>query len=180
MGLPKPIFRRRITPIITARFSANGSTKAAATASSRAPHGVALESSLGQACTEEAFRHFLSIEAKRSRRSGRPFHLLLVRVRTRATAKGGGTRLDIDPEMAAKLFACLWLSLRETDLVGWFRDSRVAGALLTHMADAPARNVGELICEKVRKSLRESLPSDFVQHLDVRAVRLPSNRITLK
>ena len=174
--MPKPIFRRRITPIITARFSNNGAIKETLLApSSRALHGVAHESSLGQACNEEAFRHFLSIEGKRSRRSGRPFHLLLVRVK-----KAVGSKADVEAEVAAKLFACLWLCLRETDLVGWFREGRVAGALLTHMADAPTANVGTLVCEKVRKSFRESLPPELVRRLDIRAFRLPSRRVELK
>jgi hypothetical protein len=133
--------------------------------------GVALESHLGQACNEEAFRHFLAIERKRSRRSGRRFILLLVGLKKRRRLVG---RFDAD--VAAKLFACLWLSLRESDVVGWFRDGRVAGALLMQAGEAPGTNITDLVCGKVRLSLEESLPADFVRRLDVRAFRLPSSR----
>jgi hypothetical protein len=131
--------------------------------------GVALETSLGQACNEEAFRHFLAIERKRSRRSGRPFVLLLVGLNKRR-------RLGrIDPSVAASLFACLWLSLRESDVVGWFREGRIAGALLMQAGEGPVTNIGDLVCEKVRRSLQDRLPPEIVRRLEVRAFRLPSN-----
>jgi len=74
------------------------------------------------------------------------------------------------------LFACLWQSLRESDVVGWFREGRMAGALLTQAGEVPGTSIADLVCEKVRRSLQESLPSDIVRRLDVRAFRLPSSR----
>ena len=139
--------------------------------SSRCSCGVALESRLGQACNEEAFRHFLAIERKRSRRSGRPFLLLLVGLKKRRRFAS-----RVDAAVAAKLFACLWLSLRESDVVGWFREGRVAGALLAHPGEAAVTNIADLVCGKVRRSLQESLPSELVRHLEVRVFRLPSRR----
>jgi hypothetical protein len=133
--------------------------------------GVALESHLGQACNEEAFRHFLAIERKRSRRSGRSFLLLLVGQKKRRRFAG-----RVDAAVAGKLFACLWLSLRESDVIGWFREGRVAGALLAQPGEAAGTNVADLVCEKVRRSLLESLPAELVRDLEVRAFRLPSRR----
>jgi hypothetical protein len=133
--------------------------------------GVALESQLGQACNEEAFRYFLAVEQKRAQRSGRPFHLALVRLK-----KARGVNGDIDSAAAAKLFACLWLSLRETDQVGWFREGRVVGALLTHVDAAPGTDIARLMCRKIRQSLQEGLPSEIVSRVDVRVFRLPSRR----
>jgi hypothetical protein len=127
---------------------------------------VALESGLGQACNEEAFRHFLAVERKRARRSGRSCLLLLVRVKSRRRMPA-----RLDSNIAERLFACLWVSLRETDQVGWFRDGRIAGALLAGFAGESAAG---LVCEKVRGSLHASLPPDVVRRLDVRAFRLPS------
>src|SRR5207247_11419531 len=133
--------------------------------------GVALESRLGQACNEEAFRHFLAIERKRSRRSSRPFFLLLVGLKKRRGMTG-----RIDSVVAAQLFACLWLSLRESDVVGWFREGRMAGALLLQAGETPGTDITDLVCGKIRRSLQESLPADVVRRLDVRAFRLPSRR----
>lgn len=61
-------------------------------------------------------------------------------------------------------------------MVGWFREGRVAGALLTQPGEAAATDVADLVCEKVRRSLQDSLPSQLIRHLDVRAFRLPSRR----
>jgi len=129
---------------------------------------VALQNPLGQACNEEAFRYFLDVEQKRSLRSGRTFLLLLVRLK-------GGRRTESlgSSVIAEKLFASLWLCLRETDQVGWFREGRVAGALLTDVSDA---NVAGPLCQKVLGSLRQRLPLDIASRVEVRALQLPSPR----
>jgi hypothetical protein len=135
--------------------------------------GIALESRLGQACNEEAFRYFLAIERKRSRRSGRSFVLLLVRLR-----RGRGAPERIDPATAVKLFTGLWLGLRETDQIGWFREGRVAAALLTQIVEPPGTDIVSLVREKIRRSLCDALPVEM-SRLDIRAFRLPSGRRVL-
>jgi hypothetical protein len=132
--------------------------------------GIALESRLGQAYNEEAFRYFLAIERKRSRRSGWPFVLLLVRPRP-----GRGAPDRIHPAMAMKLFTGLWRGLRETDQIGWFREGRVAGALLTRIVDPPGTDIVGLVREKIRRSLCDALPAEM-SRLEIRAFRLPSGR----
>ena len=82
------------------------------------------------AYNESAFRYFLSVERNRSERSGQSFGLVLVDQKTRP---GGSRRLDT--EIAAKLFSGLSLCLRETDFIGWYQESAVAGAVLTHLGD---------------------------------------------
>ena len=63
--------------------------------------------------TQETFRYFLALEEIRSRRSKRPFLLLLV---------------EVEPETpSSKIFSALRRSLRETDFVGWYHKHRVAG-----------------------------------------------------
>jgi hypothetical protein len=126
---------------------------------------LALRHQLGQACNEEAFRHFLAVERKRSRRSGRAFLLLLLRFN-----QDRPMAARMDSAVAERLFACLWLCLRETDQVGWFREGRVAGALLTDVSDA---NIAPAVCEKIRRSFRSTLPPDMVARLIVRVFRLP-------
>jgi hypothetical protein len=174
MGWPKRNFHLANTRITTAPPLKAEALPNVAPEPIRCSCDVALETRLGQACNEEAFRHFLAIERKRSRRSGRPFLLLLVGLKKRRRAAG-----RIDPTAAASLFACLWQSLRESDVVGWFREGRMAGALLTPPGDVPGTNIADLVCDKVRRSLQESLPPEFVRCLDVRVFRLPSSRLHL-
>jgi hypothetical protein len=134
--------------------------------SKRCSCDLALKHELGEACNEEAFRHFLAIERKRARRSGRAFLLLLVRPTRRYAPEA-----RLDSVVAERLFACLWLSLRETDQVGWFREGRVAGALLADVSD---RDVAAVVCQKVRASLHAGLPAHVASRLTVRAFRVPS------
>jgi hypothetical protein len=125
--------------------------------------GVALEGRLGQAYNEEAFRYFLAIERKRSERSGRPFLLLLVDLKEQL-----GVSVRVDPMVAPKLFSALWLCLRETDCIGWYREQRVAGAVLTELADRRPTEVCRLVGQRVSRVLREGLPSNVACRLQAR------------
>jgi hypothetical protein len=129
--------------------------------------GVALEGRFGQAYNEEAFRYLLEIERKRAERSGRPFLLLVVDLKEPSKASA-----PIEPVLAAKLFSRLWLCLRETDFIGWYRDGRVAGAVLPQLAKMPRPDVSRLVRERVTGLLCEGLPSDVVRGLHVRVYQL--------
>ncbi|PYR23851.1 MAG: hypothetical protein DMF98_17590 [Acidobacteria bacterium] len=130
----------------------------------RPSHGVALEGRRSQAYDEEAFRYFLAIERKRSERSGRPFLLLLVDLKEQP---GVGAR--IHPAVAGKLFSGLWLQLRDSDFVGWYREERVAGAVLTELGDGPRADVSHAFGQRVTQALCARLPADLASRLRVRA-----------
>lgn len=131
----------------------------------RRAFGVSLEGRLGQAYNEEAFRYFLEIERKRAARAHRPVLLLLLDQRMRTP----GAR--IDPMLAANLFANLWLCLRETDVVGWYREGRAAGAVLTQVEDGLRPEVPRVIRDRVSGSLCQSLSADAAR-LRVRVYQL--------
>jgi hypothetical protein len=119
---------------------------------------------------EEAFHYFLALERKRSESSRRPFLLLLVDLdqRSDATAR-------IAPQLGAKLFTSLWDCLRETDLAGWYREGRVAGAVLTHLGDTPlTEEVTRRVEDRVKSAFRRSLPAAITDVLRVRVYQLPS------
>src|SRR5438128_9964494 len=111
---------------------------------------VALEGRLGQAYNEQAFRYFLAIERKRSERSGHPFLLLLVDLKEQEGAKA-----SLDSMVANNLFSNLRLCLRETDFVGWYREERVAGAVLIELGDRRPTEVSRLIGQRVSERLYE-------------------------
>jgi lipopolysaccharide/colanic/teichoic acid biosynthesis glycosyltransferase len=125
------------------------------------PHAfdVALDNLLGQAYSEQAFRCLLTIERKRSQRSGYPFALVLLH-RDRA--------LRVDAALACRLFSALWLSLRETDFVGWYREGHVAGAVLPQLNNAPRAQVSALIRQRIDKTLDSVLPADLARRFRVR------------
>jgi hypothetical protein len=121
-----------------------------------------------QTYNEEAFRYFLALEQKRSETSSRPFFLLLIDLKKEA---GADDRLH--SRVAVKLFSGLWLSLRETDVIGWYREDRVAGAVLT-FADAPSTDVVAQISQRVGQVLHKALPDDICRRLQVRIYQLPA------
>jgi hypothetical protein len=135
--------------------------------SDRRSSAVALEGRLGQAYGEEAFRYFLEIERKRAARlAGRSFLLLLVRLKRHQTEPNLWTSTDL----ATTLFETMSLCLRETDVVGWFREDRVAGAMLTELVDGTQAHVSLLIRQRVSATLGETLGPDVVRRLHMRFV----------
>src|SRR5713101_351703 len=130
--------------------------------------GVALEGRLGHAYNEQAFRYLLTIERKRSERSGCPFLLLLIDLKGE---EGASARLD--SMVANNIFSDLWRCLRETDCVGWYHDERVAGAVLTELRNGHAMEVSSLLGKRVSERLYEHLPSDVAHRLRVRIYQHP-------
>ena len=139
-------------------------------AADRRSYTVSLEGSLGQAYSEDAFRYFLEIERKRAARAHRPVLLLLLDLREQPT------RNWIDPMLAARLFSGLWNCLRETDVVGWYREDRMVGAVLTQVEDGdqdgPRSEVTQVTRERVITALRQDLSADILRRLRVRVYHL--------
>jgi hypothetical protein len=120
-----------------------------------------------RAYNEDAFRYFLELEWKRAARTERPFLLLLV-----GLMDDGRRNARIAPLLAAKLFSSLWLSVRETDVIGWYRQDRVIGAVLTQLEDQPASDVLPLIRQRVRKILRDALHGGAADRLRMHVYQL--------
>ena len=132
----------------------------------RRAYGVALHGRFGQAYNEEAFRYFLQIERKRAARARRPVVLLLLDLREPPK------RMSIDLPLASRLFDCLCGCLRETDVVGWYREDRVAAAVLTQVDGGVPPEVTAVIRRRVGSALREGLSADIATHLRVRVYQL--------
>jgi hypothetical protein len=125
---------------------------------------IALQGRLGEAYSEDVFRHLLAIERRRSERSGRPFALLLVDLKPRSP----GPSAPLHPLLARKLFEGLWHCLRETDFMGWYRAETVAGAVLTELPDGPEIVAPNNVAARVNRVLSEHLPSDIAGCLRLR------------
>jgi hypothetical protein len=122
--------------------------------------------------TEEAFQHLSSIEFKRSERSRRSFLLLLLDLEEQP-----GITSDIPSDVAVALFSGLARCLRETDFVGWYREGRVVGVVLTQSRIVLGSAVSHLVVQKVREALIGSVPSDVFDRLKVRAYQRPPSFI---
>lgn len=129
--------------------------------------GLALEDREGQAYNEEAFRHFLAIERKRAERASRSFLLLLVSLR-----KQPGMGVAFTPEVASRLFSGLALCVREVDFIGWYREERVAGAVLIQGIGTTGQDASRRIGERVIDILDRHLGAPLAQRLNVRVLQL--------
>jgi len=132
----------------------------------------ALESQPGTAYDEETFLHLLAIERARADRSKQRLRLLLVTLEPTAARP-----VSIAPASAAKLFDGLRLLLRETDILGWYQQPQVAGAVLTAPNDAPGFETADLIEKRVGDGLRERLPASVARHVRVRLTQHGPRRV---
>jgi hypothetical protein len=130
---------------------------------------IARDLGSGTAYNQEAFRYFLAHERRRSERSNRPFLLLLVDLQQQQQLNG-----RLEPAVAAKLFAGLSDGLRDTDVIGWYHEGRVAGAVLTHVEDASSTDVSGEIRGRLTDLLTASLPRSIAARLQVRVYQLPA------
>jgi len=132
----------------------------------------ALECPPGTEYDEETFLFFLAIERARAKRSNRRLRLLLATLEPVP-----GKPIPIPPASAARLFEGLRLSLRDTDIMGWYRQDRVVGAVLGERADAPGYETSGLIERRVGEGLRERLPSRVARGLRVRVTQQGPRRL---
>ena len=132
----------------------------------------ALDCQPGAEYNEETFLYFLAIERARAERSNRRLPLLL------ATLEPvGGKPVPIPPANAARLFEGLRLALRDTDIMGWYRQDHVVGAVLGAHADEPEGETSDLIERRVGAGLRERLPANIARGLRVRVTQQGPRRI---
>jgi len=116
---------------------------------------------------EPTFRYLLAVEAARARRARRPFLVLVADARRARGSSGDQNRLAGTelPELAPALARCL----RETDVVGWHRKGRTAGAVLTEVD--PGSEAARLIGTKVLRALRAALSTGVASRLRVQIYR---------
>ena len=136
----------------------------------RSSHNVVLPEGCGPVYNEEAFRYFLQVERKRAGRSNSRFLLLLVDLK-----RDGQLNASFDSATSAKLFAAMLPCLRETDFIGWYRQGRVASAVLTQVGDTPGVEVSNLVASRLRDALGQSLPVDISGRLQVRVYQVPAS-----
>ena len=132
---------------------------------------MASEGRAFQAYNEHAFRYFLSLECTRAARSNRALTLVLSSVMSGSSVDGW----RIDPVVAQKLFAGLWLSTREADFIGWYREGQVAGAVLTHCSTDVSAGLSRRIRARVASVLGAELSRGLRQDLRVHVCPLRPN-----
>jgi hypothetical protein len=99
--------------------------------------------------TQEAFFvQLLSLERSRTERSGRPFMLVLI----------GAEELSrqVREPSLQRIAAAIRATMRETDVLGWYKQDTTLGLLMTEIAVADMATI-DLLTEKVASTLRRAV-----------------------
>ena len=131
-----------------------------------------LECPRGAGYEEDAFRYFLDIERARAERSNQPLRVVFATLEPVP-----GKPAAIPKASATRLFEGLREALRETDVLGWFSQGRIAGAVLAPDDASSDSETLAVIERRVGEGLRRSLPSKVAKTLSVRVVQLLSGRL---
>jgi hypothetical protein len=81
----------------------------------------------------------------------------------------------IDPMIAETLLESLRSSLRQTDIVGWYRQDRVAGALLAESRSGSGVDVSKAVPQRVIDGLEARLPPELVRQFRLRIRHYPES-----
>jgi hypothetical protein len=123
-----------------------------------------LECPPGSEYDEEAFQYFLGLEQARADRTYKPIRVLLASLEPMPNQSTAFPRAN-----AERVFAGLRLTLRDTDVVGWYRQDHIAGAVLSFPATA-ATDVS-MFERRIETALRRRLPAPLAQRLRLRMVQ---------
>lgn len=120
-------------------------------------HGAFGVSSGSDMLAEELFMNRLSLERKRTERSGRRFVLMLL----------DSTRLVRGPSREGSLgriVSALAHSIRETDIKGWYAKS-VIGVIFTEIGTADGTNIATALLTKVTAALCRTLTIEDINEI---------------
>jgi lipopolysaccharide/colanic/teichoic acid biosynthesis glycosyltransferase len=100
--------------------------------------------------SEQVFQSILTHERRRAERSSRPFVLMLVR------------SLDENHQgrLLSQTISALISSTRESDLIGWYRESSVLGIIFTELDERDKMAIAEELLRKLEVRLSEGLGED--------------------
>ena len=115
------------------------------------------------AYNQEAFRYLLESESKRSERSGHFCQILLV-----YWTDAQGRIVQMDSHVAKTVMAASSRSLRETDYIGWYRDGRIVGAVLTVLVQESMAQVANHLQKRLAEVLQSELSIEESRRLQIR------------
>jgi lipopolysaccharide/colanic/teichoic acid biosynthesis glycosyltransferase len=109
---------------------------------------------------EGAFKRMIAVERKRTERSREPFLLMLLEAGNHQETEKSGKLLD-------NILSVLLLSIRETDIIGWYKDRITGGVMFTGLTGNDKNSVLSVILGKVSATLRAQLSSDHLSQVSI-------------
>jgi lipopolysaccharide/colanic/teichoic acid biosynthesis glycosyltransferase len=114
--------------------------------------------------TADVFRNVLMLERRRAERSRRPFILMLVQSNAQT---GPGERI------LQQVLSVLVSNTRESDLVGWYRQSVTLGVIFTEISEDKKTVIAEALLQKIASALIEALGKEGASSLAISAHAFP-------
>jgi len=110
--------------------------------------------------SEKAFHRVVSLERRRTERSGKPFVLMLLDM-------GGRLPSDAARRHLLESLLALAASIRETDVAGWYKTGTVVGVTFTELGLEERETIVKTITARVAEILRSNLPAELFPHVTV-------------
>jgi len=109
---------------------------------------------------EEAFLWMISIERKRTERSGKPFLLMLLDMgEDLPTGKSG--------KILGKILSALSTATRETDVTGWYKTDCIVGAVFTEISLDGRDSAVDAMISRVSETLQRNLSFEQFSQLSL-------------
>jgi len=99
---------------------------------------------------EAAFQRMISMERRRSARTRKSFVLMLLDMGEHSPSKDRRTGMR-------KVLSTMSLALRETDVVGWYREDAVVGVMFTEIALNDQSAIPATLMSRVGATLKQHL-----------------------
>jgi lipopolysaccharide/colanic/teichoic acid biosynthesis glycosyltransferase len=109
---------------------------------------------------EETFKRMIAVERKRTERSREPFLLMLLEGGNYQSSEKNGRALD-------NTLSVLPISIRETDVIGWYTDRTAVGVMFTGLSCNDKNSILSAIINKVSTTLRDQLTSDQFNQISI-------------
>jgi lipopolysaccharide/colanic/teichoic acid biosynthesis glycosyltransferase len=109
---------------------------------------------------EGTFKRMIAVERKRTERSGEPFLLMLLEA-------GNLQSFEKNEKALTNILSVLPLFIRETDLIGWYKDRATVGVMFTGLARKDKSSILSVILSKVSTTLRDQLKPDQFNQVSI-------------
>jgi len=117
---------------------------------------------------QEPFHRMLTFERRRAERSRKPFVLMLLDAQA-VLGSGNGTAL------VERFTSAVFDATRETDLVGWYKESTILAVIFTEVRLDGTHPVTEVLQSKVVKALQDRLGHKLVSNIVVTTHLFPES-----
>jgi lipopolysaccharide/colanic/teichoic acid biosynthesis glycosyltransferase len=109
---------------------------------------------------EDTFNRMIAVERKRTERTKQPFLLMLLETgQQQGAAKNAGS--------LESMVSALLTSIRETDVIGWYKDRTVIGVMYTGLIVNNKNSVLSMILNRVSTALGDRLTSDHFSQVSI-------------